>query len=129
MRHENRRSERFENMGRVEASELCALPAVLDDISLTGCKIHFPIIVTPDMEKDYTLSFKLAGRTTMVPFELTCHPQWISNDDESMSCMGFSFLPSPGTPQLKNFIESLHEAEKNPADVSDLLIESSVSFV
>ena len=129
MRRENRLSERYENMGRVEASELCALPAVLDDISLTGCRVHFPVPVKPDMERDYNLVFKLTGKDTLVSLELTCHPQWMNEDEQSMTFVGFSFLPSPGTPQLKVFIDKLHEAKKNPADVSDLLIESSVSFV
>ena len=52
MDQENRLHTRYEEIGRVTASELCALPAVLDDISLNGCKIHYSFPVVVDLENE-----------------------------------------------------------------------------
>ena len=39
-----------EELGRVIAPEICELQGILDDISATGCKVHyaFPVVINPE---------------------------------------------------------------------------------
>ena len=55
MDEENRQHTRYEEIGRVLAPELCALPGVLDDISVSGCKIHYSFPITVDLENEYDI--------------------------------------------------------------------------
>ena len=41
---EERHSERFDDIGRVEIPELCGISATLENISKDGCKIHYSAI-------------------------------------------------------------------------------------
>ena len=52
---EERHSERFDDIGRVEIPELCGISATLENISKDGCKIHYSFPVVVDLEKrEYT---------------------------------------------------------------------------
>ncbi|HAM78423.1 MAG TPA: PilZ domain-containing protein [Treponema sp.] len=115
MKNEHRKEERFTDTGRVDAQELCVLPGVLDDISASGCRIHFPVPVKVDMENDYSIKMKIPRKEFLLPFSLLCRPRWITNS-ENRSNIGFSFLCSPGTPLLLRYIDFLKAASKKEAD-------------
>ena len=55
MEQENRQHIRYEEIGRVNAPEICALPGILDDISSEGCKIHYTFPVVVDLETEYEI--------------------------------------------------------------------------
>lgn len=105
---ENRQNPRFEDIGRVEASDICSLPGVLDDISTNGFGAHFPIFVDIDMDDDYKITIRptalsdYAGRT----FLLIGHPQW-KIDGEGGSRIGFKLLRSPDTPKYNEYVDTL----------------------
>lgn len=127
MRNDNRKEKRFADIGRVDSVDICSLPGVLDDISLSGCKVHFPVPVTVDMENDYEVKIRPANKCSLEPLNLICHPQWNKNEG-SESQIGFKILRSPDTPQLNSYIEELNNSD-SPADVESLLIDSNVSFI
>jgi hypothetical protein len=52
---EERHSERFDDIGRVEIPELCGISATLENISKDGCKIHYSFPVVVDLENDYDM--------------------------------------------------------------------------
>ncbi|MDY3759314.1 MAG: hypothetical protein SOZ72_08050 [Treponema sp.] len=123
-----RQGKRFFEMGRIESSEICALPGVLDDISITGLRTHFPNPVTIDPEKEYHLSLIIAKSTTTREFDLVCEPKWI-DEDKSETEIGFSILCSPDTRAFNDFIENLTETNKDTEDVSNILIPSNADFI
>ena len=129
MKRELRKDARFENIGRVECESICPLPGVLEDISLTGCRVHFPSIFTVDMENDYQLRLKISFRNETISLDLICHPQWQTAADDNCTELGFKFLRSPDTPELNAFISELSSTKKDESDISDLLIETPVTFI
>ena len=47
-----RNFSRYDDIGRFEVSELCALPGALVNISREGCKIRYDFPVNVDLECD-----------------------------------------------------------------------------
>ena len=125
---DNRKEVRYADIGRVESADICALPGVLDDVSLTGCKVHFPIPVTIDMENDYELKLKLSHKTMLAPLTLICHPQWKKMNGNETE-IGFQVLRSPDSPQLASYINLLKADSDDPANVQGILIDSKATFV
>ena len=114
-----RKNYRFSDFGRAECSELCPVPGVLDDISLSGCKIHYDTPVTLNMENDYEIHIRLS-RISGEPLVLLCHPQWTKEDEDGAVLIGFQFLHSPDTPTLEAYIRQLNE-EKNASEIDSVL--------
>ena len=129
MKKELRKATRYDNIGRVESEAICPLPGVLDDISLSGCRMHFPALFTLDMENDYQIKFKISYKSNLIAMDLICHPEWQRANEENGTDLGFSFLRSPDTPELVSFISELSSNEKDDSDISDLLIESPVTLI
>ncbi len=118
MKKEHRKDQRFSEIGRVEASEICALPGVVDDISLGGCRIHFPVPVTLDKDSEYMLKIKLFHRNAPSKLNLVCNPRWKTEDDQKTQ-IGFKILRSPDTPELAFYIsQRTIEAEEQEASYS-----------
>lgn len=90
MKSERRNATRYEEIGRVDSTELCALPGVMDDISETGCKVHFPVPVTLDKEREYELTIRMPGKGEASSITLVSRPEWIRDLPEG-SELGFSF--------------------------------------
>lgn len=128
MSDDNRKEVRYTDIGRVESADLCVLPGVLDDISITGCRVHFPIPVTVDMENDYELKIKLSRKAVLAPLVLICHPQWKRMNGTETE-IGFQVLRSPDSPQLASYIECLKQDSFDPANVQDILINSNATFI
>lgn len=119
-----RKSDRFNDFGRVESSALSQLPGVLDDISIHGCKVRFPISLTVDMDADYTLKIRPSRKTELIPFVLICHPQWVKEIDGS-TVIGFAFLRSPDTARLQSYIRQLVD-DKTESDYVDSMENKDV---
>ena len=123
-----RKNYRFTDFGRAECSEICPVPGVLEDISLSGCKIHYDTPVTVSMENDYEIHVRLS-RISADPLVLMCHPQWIKEGEDGSTSAGFLFLHSPDTPALEAYIRQLDE-EKAASEIDSVLPpEDSCQFV
>ena len=103
---DQRKDERFEDVGRVEAPELCVFPGILEDISMLGGKVRFPLNFDVDMDQDINLTISLTSRDMSQPLQLIAHPQWFQKDANATK-IGFKFLRSPGTHLLNSYIEKL----------------------
>lgn len=114
----NRKSVRFEDFGRVECPEICPVAGFLDDISLNGCKIHFDMPVSLNMEDDYELKIRLSRFSTEI-FTFFAHPQWERQNDGGSSEIGFLLLHSPDTSKLETYINEL----KKESETSDLPLD------
>lgn len=127
MKKEHRADERFDEVGRVTAEEISAFPGMLDDISLSGCRVHFPVNTTVDMEKDYTVKINLSHTGIVEQLDLVVHPQWVK-DESNETYIGFKILRSPDTPLLNEYIEHMKSLAPE-AQMQDLLITTDVSFI
>lgn len=116
MSEENRQDTRYQEIGRVDAPEICALNGILDDISETGCKVHFPCSVKVNPENEYTLKFTLSRYPEQAPLVLICKPVWI-NEEETETQIGFQHLFSPDEARLHEYISHLEEIEGDSFDV------------
>ncbi len=128
MRKNTRREERFSEIGRFESGDLCALPGVLEDVSEGGCKVHFPVKIEPDMEKDYHALLHLPENKEKASLKLLCHPRWITSD-KNKAVVGFSFLSSTDTPALVNHIAFLRKQRESVSEIESLIFNSTASFV
>lgn len=104
--NENRQYMRYNEIGRVNATELCALPGILEDISISGCRIRFPCIVSVDMDAEYKINVTLSRLVDEGPFVLLCKPRWVVDHDD-ITEIGMMNLYSPDEKRLKDFIEYL----------------------
>ncbi|CAM4101676.1 PilZ domain-containing protein [Treponema peruense] len=128
MKKEHRKEERFYEFGRVEAGQISVLPGVLDDISETGCKVHFTNPVDVDMENDYTLLIRLARGNCGRGLNLLGHPCWVKSDG-SKTDIGFSFLRSPDTPELINCINCFKSDSGSDETIAGMFESSGSGFV
>ena len=126
MNSKERLSQRFEDIGRFLAPELCALPGVLVNVSREGCKIHYSLPVDFDMDNDYEAKITFA-RSANEQFTLLCHPQWIKKDGDYTD-IGFKILPSIDYSRLSKYIEKL-DMDSNDSDLSDEISDSSCKII
>ena len=113
MFQENRQNPRYKEIGKVVSHELCAMPGILDDISIRGCKIHYAFPVVVDLEAEYNLEISPASQFGCQPLHLRCKPQWV-NEIEGNTFIGFETLFSPDENRLAVFIKQLEEADQEP---------------
>ncbi|MBQ5999486.1 MAG: PilZ domain-containing protein [Treponema sp.] len=122
MNSKERLSQRFEDMGRFFAEDICALPGILENISREGCKIRYQFPVTVDMDCDYDVKITFA-RAASDSFVLVCHPQWI-HEEGNYTEIGFRILPSTDYTRLASYINQLEE--ESTADDIDIQLSDSV---
>ena len=101
MAAENRQVTRYKEIGQVVCPQLCAISGILDDISLTGCKIHFPCPVVVDLENEYELELSVSHSSEEEPLHLLCQPQWC-NETSGTTQIGLKVLFSPQPKWLLN---------------------------
>ena len=110
-----RKSVRYDDIGRIDAPQICALPGVLDNISKEGCKVHYPFAVVVDLDSDYEIKVmpsRIAGEMHKAPFTLLCHPRWVK-EDKGITEIGFRILRSPDSVHLSEYIASLSDAAED----------------
>lgn len=132
MKKDLRKAVRFLEIARVECQELCALPGVLDDISCTGCRVHFPGILNlnSDSESQLDLFIRFSNPDLPQELKLVVVPlRIVEHAEESETEVGFKIMRSPDTPLLKECIEKLQEKSEDDSDITDLIIEQDVEFV
>lgn len=115
---ENRQNTRYQEIGRVVCPEICALTGILDDISSTGCKIHFPFSVVVDLEREYMMKITLSRSPDEAPLQLMCKPMWVT-ENNGITQIGFAILFSPDESRLHDFISFLEQV--NEDDKPDII--------
>lgn len=120
MQSDKRKDERYEDIGRVEAPELCVFPGVLQDISMLGCRVRFPMQFDPDMEMDIEMRVIPAHKRTLQPISLIGHPMWVRHDDNSTE-IGFKLLRSPDSRELHQYVQRLALAEAEFEEEEEML--------
>ena len=118
MEQENRLHTRYDEIGRISAPEICALPGILDDMSLNGCKVHYSFPVVVDLETEYDVKISPLHGSTSVPLNLICTPQWVK-EQEGNTYIGFKIHYSPDAHKLEQFIKHLETISKD--DLPDIV--------
>ena len=118
LEQENRLHTRYEEIGRISAPEICALPGILDDISLNGCKVHYSFPVVVNLENEYDVKISPLHGSTSSPLNLICSPQWV-NENGGNTFIGFKIHYSPDAHKLENFIKYLEAISKD--DLPDIV--------
>ncbi|MBP5568887.1 MAG: PilZ domain-containing protein [Treponema sp.] len=116
MNRENRQETRYQEIGRVDAPEICALNGILDDISDTGCKVHFSCPVKVSLENEYNLKFTLSSYSEEPPLQLVCKPMWVKKENTETQ-IGFKYLFSPDDSRLHEIINHLEEMEDDSPEI------------
>jgi hypothetical protein len=125
MQSDKRRIIRFDDVGRVDASEICVFPGILLDISEGGCKSRFPYSREFNLDSDYELRVSPAHKKNLQPFMLIGQPRWQRQEGQSIE-IGFKFLHSPGIKALLAYLETLALEKRNP--VEEMIIETVCEF-
>ena len=128
MKNIKRSTDRYIIYGRAEAPDICQIPGILADISKAGCKLRFPLPLSIDMDYDYTVRITFSESTRTVPFILICHPQWVKQEDGSTE-FGCTFLRSPDTAQLLEYVERLKKEDDETRDAENFVVEDICQFV
>ncbi|MBR5646634.1 MAG: PilZ domain-containing protein [Treponema sp.] len=110
---EKRKDIRFPQIGRVDISEISSMPGILDDISLSGLKMHFPYSISLNLEKEYKLKVLLSNFSDNSPLQLLSRPVWL-REDENETQIGFQNLYSPDDSRLKDYIAELKKQNEFP---------------
>ena len=122
MSKENRQNVRYKEIGKVISSDLCAISGVLDDISLTGCKIHFACPVVVDLDCEYNVCISISRNTQdESPLQLVCQPQWC-NECSGTTFVGLKILFSPDASRLKDLITMIEQDSED--DILSEIVES-----
>jgi hypothetical protein len=116
----SRKLPRFADCGRVDAPDISLLPGVLEDISLHGCRVRFPLSVKIDIDNDYELKIRPSRKRNAGVFILLCHPQWIQ-EANGYTEIGFEVLRSPDTARLNAYIKILDEEDSDTEDSEKIL--------
>lgn len=112
MGEEKRQQPRFNEIGRIFSQEICALPGILDDISVSGCKVHYTFPVVVDLENEYDMEILPSSTADLTPLKLKCLPQWVKEQDGN-TYIGFKVLYSPDANRLNDFISHLEELSED----------------
>jgi len=107
-----RKDKRFSDIGKVNCSALCIFSGVLLDVSLTGCCVRFPAVLSPDQDQDYELSISLFNKTAVQPFLFISHVQWIRSSNDTTE-IGFRFMHSRGTKALGEYLAQVSAKEES----------------
>lgn len=127
MSSETRLFERFDDIGRVESSELCPLSGILDNVSREGCKVHYNFPVVVDLDNDYEIKMTFARNASEGSLQLICHPQWV-REENGCTEIGFKILPSKEYPRLIEYIEKLG-LEAKSEDFGSEINSSNCQFI
>ena len=106
-----RKDIRFSDFGRAECLQICPVPGALEDISLSGCRIHYEAPVSINLEDDYEIHFRLS-RAGMESLVLMCHPQWLTQNPDGSTDAGFLFLHYMDSGALQAYILQRENEEK-----------------
>ncbi len=124
---EERLSKRFDDIGRFESPEICALPASLENISKNGCRVRFRFPVNLDLDNDYEAKITFARSASEGSLSLLCKPQW-SKEENGCTIIGFMILPSKDFARLGEYVEHLH-LEESDSNLEDQIKDSSCQII
>ncbi len=112
MKTEKRKHQRMEDIGKVEAPDLCHFPGVLVDVSKLGCRARFPISFLVNMDVEYELKISPVRFSCVDSFFIMARPIWQKATEDSTE-VGFTILHSPSFKKFDSYVDKLITEKQN----------------
>ena len=115
-----RREDRYVEIGRVDAPDICLFSGVLLDRSRSGCKVRFPANLEIETDVEYELKILCARKEFSAPFSLIANVTWLRNADNACE-VGFRIIRSPSSRDFEKYISSLKQEKETLDEEEELL--------
>lgn len=120
MKIDKRKNQRFLDMGKVEALDLCPFPGVFVDVSKEGCRVRFPTSFLVNTDTEFEMKISPVRFNCYESFLIIVRPIWQKNTEDSTE-IGFNVLHSPDFRKFDNYVEKLIEEKKEIESEEELL--------
>jgi hypothetical protein len=122
------KKEFFAEKGRVDCTEISALPGVLDEIALDSFRARFQKPIFIEEDKEYNVRLTFFPRNSVRELLLFCFPQDETDCGEEIE-VEFKILRSPDSPELMDIIGDFRKKISEESDVTDMIIPAEAEFV
>jgi len=103
---EQRKNSRFLATAKVTIKEFGKEEFQLKDLSITGCKIEYPLDVEILLDMRFSLKITPEKEAKIHPFSITAEARWIRVSINSCEA-GFMIAESPKGKQFQNYVDYL----------------------
>jgi hypothetical protein len=103
---EKRKDTRFSTIANVVIKELGKEVFQLKDLSITGCRLEYPIDTEISLDKRFSLEVIPEKDAKIKPFLITAESKWIRVSSNSCEA-GFMITESPKGKQFQNYVDYL----------------------
>ena len=120
---EKRRNSRFKAVAKVTIKEFGKEEFQLKDLSITGCRIEYPLDVEILLDMRFSLKIIPEKDAKIRPFSITAEARWIRVSSNSCEA-GFMITESPKGKEFQNYVDYLsyrfsHGKSMVSDDISD----------
>ena len=105
-RPEKRRDTRFLTIAKVAIKELGKEEFQLKDLSITGCRLEYPIDTEITLDKRFSLEIIPEKEAKIKPFLIIAESKWIRVSSNSCEA-GFMITESPKGKQFQSYVDYL----------------------
>jgi len=103
---EQRKNSRFLTVAKVEIKELSKEEFQLKDLSVTGCRIEYPLDTEIKLNMPLSLKICPEKEAKVKPFSITAEAKWLRVNSSSCEA-GFMITESPKGRQFQNYVDYL----------------------
>ena len=103
---EQRKNTRYLTFARAHIEGVTREDAIVKDISITGCCVELPSIVTIAPNEKYKLKIIPEDEAKIDPFFLSVEAKWIGTEVDSYE-FGFNIIESPKGKQFQRYVDYL----------------------
>jgi len=103
---EKRRNSRFSTGAKVTIKEFGKEEFLLKDLSITGCRIEYPLDVEILLDMRFSLKITPEKETKVHPFTITAAARWIRVSSNSCEA-GFMITESPKGKHFQSYVDYL----------------------
>ena len=103
---EQRKDKRFSTTARVKIEEFGREEFQLKDLSITGCRIEYPLDMEIILDTQFSLKIIPEKEAKIKSFSITAEARWIMVNSTSCEA-GFSIIESPKGKQFQNYVDYL----------------------
>jgi hypothetical protein len=120
---EKRKNSRFQTVARVTLKEFDSGEFRLKDISVTGCRIEYPIDTEILLNTRFSLRITPEKEAKINSFSMTAESKWVRLCGDSCEA-GFIITESPKGKQFQNYVDYLswrysHGKSMTSEDISE----------
>jgi len=103
---EKRKDTRFLTIAKVVIKEFGKEEFQLKDLSITGCRLEYPLETEISMDKRFSLEIIPEKEAKIKPFSIIAESRWIRVSSNSCEA-GFIITESPKGKQFQNYVDYL----------------------